>query len=145
MFCPYRTTAINLKRNPPPQLAYSTLQQKIIKRNSESGETRLQKLLEYQATNETPSDTYNRLVEFAAETTNTKFLVKIVSMRLPMDIRLAIESQMDKPFDKILEIANSLYEKMENNRRTDSINRPGTSSRSTEESRLLRIEKQLAV
>lgn len=140
----YFNTAINLIRNPPPSQAYSTLKQRIIKKHSESEETRLKKLLEHQSADEPPSDAYNRLAELAGETVNAKFLFNIWSMRLPLEIRFAIESHTDKPIDTVLEIADSLHEKLENNRKINSINRPGNSSHHPEESRLSRIERQLA-
>lgn len=113
-------TILDVLEEPPVSDLYKNLKQILINRHSLSIERRVKKLISAEEMGDKrPSEFYRTLKQLAGTTSNgTDDLIRnIWSGRLPNLVNIALIPQKDQTIDKVLPVADQVWEALQSNRR----------------------------
>ena len=97
--------------NPPDTKKYEAIKAELIKRLSDSGTTRVRKLVETEEIGDrTPSQFWRHLKDLAGSAVNEDFLTEMWKNRLPSKMQLVLAATSDKDGAKLAEIADRVHE-----------------------------------
>ncbi|KZC04993.1 PREDICTED: uncharacterized protein LOC107193384 [Dufourea novaeangliae] len=97
--------------NPPEFDKYKAIKTELIKRLTDSGTTRIRKLLETEEIGDrTPTQFWRHLKELAGSSVNDEFLTEVWKDRLPVKTQLVLAATSDKDGVKLAEIADRIHE-----------------------------------